>query len=283
MFNISFCHRRRGWSGAARFHRHWRQQYAQLVLELEPDLGYCRYAQLHQVCRANPLYQGIRATRSRLVARLLARSRHVELQPASHDRATQDAERWDVVDELWYPSRAELVAALSSARGRAALHRLVAAREPWVRRTAIVTAEELVTVAPPPTTRRVIRTVFCLRGIAPLPHAEMQAHWTTDHRALVHRLQGDLGYIGYDQLIARSDPELDQVIVAAGGSAGVAYDGIAGISFASQGDLARGLFRLRTERANLTLVGDEITFIDGSRSSLVFGARHEIEIDIDPA
>jgi hypothetical protein len=275
MFKILLCHRRRGWFGARRFHRHWRDGYRQLVLELQPDLGYCRYAQLHQVCRANPLYQGIRATRSRLVTWLLARSRGIALPRASHDRATQSAERWDVVDELWYPSRSALVAALSSERGRAAARRLVAARAPWVRRSAIVTGDELVT-AEPDVDRDLVRTVFCLRRVERLSRAQMQSHWTTDHRELVRRLGGELKFIGYDQLITDSDPDLDAVAETLGGSDGASYDGVAGLSFPAQWDLVKGLFDLGEQRANLTLVGDEITFIDGSRSTLVFGGRDEI-------
>ena len=271
MFKLLLCHRRQGWFGAGRFHRHWRQRYRQLVLDLRADLGYSRYTQLHQVGRANLLYQGIRATRSRLVTGLLARSHGVELPPPSHDRAVQDAERWDVVDELWYPSRDELVAALTSERGRAAAGRLIAARAPWVRRTAIVTAEELVTSEPPPALRSVIRTVFCLRRVERMTRAAMQAHWTTSHRELVRRLGNELKFLGYDQLITGSDPELDAVIEILGGSDGASYDGIAGLSFPSQWALVKGLFSIREQRANLTLVGDEITFIDASRSSLVFG------------
>jgi hypothetical protein len=221
------------------------------------------------------LYEGIRATRSRLVTWLLARSRGVTLPRPSHDRATQAAERWDVIDELWYGSRAELVSALTSERGRAAARRLIAARAPWVRRSAVITADELVTTEPHEA-RNVIRTVFCLRRVQQLSRAEMQLHWTTDHRDLVRRLASELKFIGYDQLITRSDPDLDAVVEALGGSDGAPYDGVAGLSFPGQWDLVKGLFDVREQRANLTLVGDEITFIDGSRSSLVFGERDEI-------
>jgi hypothetical protein len=274
MFKILLCHRRRGWFGAGSFHRWWQDSYQKLVLELQPDLAYVRYAQLHQVPRANLLYQGIRFTRGRLVTGLLARSRGIDLPRPSEDRATQDAERWDVVDELWYPSRAAAIAALASDRGRAAAHRLLAARAPRVRRTAIVLADELVT-SEPAAAGAVVRTMFCLRRVGRLTRDQMQGHWTTDHRDLVRRLAGDLKYIGYDQLITRSDPDLDAVLDALGGSDGAPYDGVAGLSFPGQWDLIKGLFSIREQRANLTLVGDEIAFIDGSRSSLVFGERRE--------
>ncbi len=272
MFKILLCHRRRGWFGARRFHRHWRQDYKELVLELRADLGYSRYAQLHQVCGANPLYQGIRATRGRLFTWLLARKRGVALP----DRPGRTGERWDVADELWYPSRAALVAALTSPRGLQAARRLTEAREGWVRRTAIVVAQERVAAAPSPAPPRAIRTMLCLRRVDGMTREAMHAYWTGEHRELVLRLRGDLGYLGYDQLLARRDPELDAVVGALGGPGGAEYDGIAGLTFPSQWALLKGLFSLRAQRANLTLVGDELGFIDAARSTLVFGDRDEI-------
>lgn len=276
MYKILLCHRRRRWSRSRRFHDYWRQHYRDLVLELRADLGYSRYAQLHQVCRANLLYQGIRATRGRLLTWLLSRKLGVELPARSRDGALQSDERWDVADELWYPSRNDLVAALTSPRGREAARRLIEARDGWVRRTAIVAAEELVTAAPAPAPSRVIRTMLCLRRVDRMTREQMQSHWTTSHRELVRRLGADLKYLGYDQLVTRNGPDLAAVVEALGGSDSVEYDGIAGLTFPSQWELFKGLFSLRAQRADLTLVGDEITFIDGSRSSLVFGARDEI-------
>lgn len=272
MFKILLCHRRRGWLGSGRLHRHWRGRYRDLVLELRADLGYSRYAQLHQVCRVNPLYQAIRATRGRLFTWLLARRRGIEL-PA---RSGRTDEPWDVADELWYPSRAELVAALTSPRGCEAARRLIAARDGWVRQTVIVVAQERVAVAPEPAPRRTIRTMLCLRRVEGMTREAMHAYWTGEHRELVLRLQGDLGYLGYDQMLAQSDPELDAVVETLGGAGGAAYDGVAGLTFPSQWALVKGLLSLQAQRANLALVGDELGFTDASRSSLVFGARDEI-------
>jgi hypothetical protein len=276
MYKILLCHRRRGRFLSGGFHRFWRQEYSQLLLDLRADLGYVRYAQLHQVCRANLLYQGIRLTRSGLVTWLLARKRGVALPDRSPDPQVASDERWDVVDELWYPSKAEMVAALTSPRGRAAAQRLTAKRSGWVRRSSIITAEEFVSTTPTPMPRRQTRTVFCLRRVDRLTREQMLSYWATSHRDLVLRLGSDLQYIGYDQLHTRSDPEMQSVIEALGGSDGAEYDGVAGLGFTNQWQLFKGLFSISTQRANLTLVGDEITFIDEPMSSLVFGEQEEL-------
>lgn len=274
MYKILLCHRRKKGLGYHKFHTHWRESRSRLVLDLHAELGYSQYAQLHQVRRINLLYQGIRFTRSSVVTALLSAIQGKRVRKSQRDRHTQREERWDVVDELWYPSREALVEALTSEAGVDAARRLVEDNTPWVRRTAVVTAEEFVAAADPEPHFPRISTMFCLRARPGMTREEMLAYWGETHKQLVLSLQHALRYRGYDQLHVRSAPELSAVVEKLGGSAGEEFDGVAELAHGSQWELVLGFFNPRTQLANLKLVQDEINFIDGQRSALVFGRQY---------
>lgn len=256
---------------------HWREHRARLVRELRTDLGFLKYAQLHQLSRLNPIYLGIRASRSSVVTGVLSFLRGRKDARSKPDRHTQREERWDVTDEFWYPSREALVHAVTSGRGRDAARRLIEDHVSRVRRTAVITAEEFVAAAAPTGGLPRIRVMFCLRSPPSLGREKMLAHWGASHKELVLSLQGALKYRLYDQLHVRSGPELSEVVEVFGGSSGQEFDGVAGLSYRGQADLLLGFLNPRTQLANLKLVKDEITFIDGRRSALVYGEHYLIE------
>ncbi|MFQ6021416.1 MAG: EthD domain-containing protein [Acidiferrobacterales bacterium] len=274
MYKILLCHRRKKGLGYGKFHNHWMEPRSRLVLDLHAKLGYSRYAQLHQVRRINLLYQGIRFTRSPVVTALLSVIQGKKVPKSQRDRHTQREERWDVVEELWYPSREALVEALSSEAGVDAARRLVEDHTPFVRRTAVVTAEEFVAAEDPALRSPRITTVFCLRSRPGMTREEMLAYWGESHKQLVLSLQRALKYRAYDQLHVRSAAELSAVVEKLGGSAGEEFDGVAGLAYGSQWELVLGFLNPWTQVANLRLVKDEINFIDGQRSALVFGRQY---------
>ena len=274
MYKILLCHRRKKGLKYGRFHAYWKEQRSRLVLDFQADLGYSRYAQLHQSRRSNLIYLGIRASRSRPVIVLLSVLQGMAAPRKDRDRHTRREERWDVVDELWYPSKEALVDALTSEAGAEAARRLVEDQSTYVRRTAVVTAEEFVAVDDPALPFPRLRNAFFLRSRPGMTREEMLARWGSSHKKLFLSLQRALKYREYEQLHVRSAPELSAVVQNLGGSAGAEFHGVAGLSFSGQASLAFGFLNPWTEVANLRLVRDEMNFIDHQRSVLVYGKLH---------
>ncbi len=273
MYKVILCHRRRESVAQRKLRTHWRDSRSRLVADLRAELGYSRYAQVHQLSRRNLLYLGIRATRSWLVTTFLSLFRGRKPRRLPRDRHTQREERWDVIDEFWYPSRQALITALTSRGGVDGLRRLIDDHAPLVRRTAVITAEEFVAAEDPGQRSSRIIALFCLRSLPGMTRGMMLHHWGTSHRELVLSLKRALKYRAYHQMHVRSDAGLQDVVDNLGGSAGQEFDGVAALAYRSQWGLILGFVDPRTQIANLKLVRDEITFIDGQRSALVFGRQ----------
>ena len=173
MHKVLLCHRRHNDVGNREFFHHWLEERSQLVLDLQTDLGYLRYAQVHQLPRRNLLYRGIRVTRSWFVAAFLSSKTGSQLPPLAADQHTRREERWDVIDELSYESKEAFVAALTSDKGIAAAKRLVDDHATWSRRSVVVTNDELVVAADPQDKFPRISTVFCLRALPGMPREDM--------------------------------------------------------------------------------------------------------------
>jgi len=277
MHKVLLCHRRHNDVGNRECFHHWLEERSQLVLDLQTDLGYLRYAQVHQLPRRNLLYRGIRVTRSWFVAAFLSSKTGSQLPPLAADPHTRREERWDVIDELSYESKEAFVAALTSDKGIAAAKRLVDDHATWSRRSVVVTNDELVVAADPQGKFPRISTVFCLRALPGMPREDMLDYWESSHQGLVVSLQRSLGYRAYDQLHVRSNAELEQAINHLGGNVGEEFDGVALLAYGSQWGLILGFLNPFAQIANLRLVKDEITFIDGQRSALVFGTEYRFK------
>lgn len=277
MYEVLLCHRRNRQVSGKAFHTQWGDERRRLVLGLKEQLGYNRYSQLHQLSRWNILYQAIRLSRSWPFTAFFSALRGLPLPPLFRDRGTEREEQWDLVEAFWYPSREALLHSLTSQAGAEAGSRLAADGKRWVRRTAVITAE--VFVANEDSTLRYPRivTLFCLRTLSSMTREQMLDHWGTSHKKLVMSLQSALKYRKYDQLHVRSAPELTTVVENLGGSAGEEFDGVAALVYGSQWELVRALVNPRTQIANLKLVKDEVTFIDHTRSALVFGREDSFE------
>ena len=271
MFKLVLCHRIKSGVSSGELHGHWRQARGALVLGLQSALGYSSYGQTHQSCRLNPLYLSVLLTRSRLVTSLLATKK---LPPPPVDSRLRSEERWDVTDEFLYPSKDSMLQALASEAGSAAARRLVEDQSLLVRRTEVVTAEELVVAPDPAPASKDVRTVFFLRRRPELTREEMLGYWGDNHKRLALSVQSALNYRAYNQLHVRSGPELTAVVHEFEGASAEEFDGVAEICFTSQWDLVKGVLNPATEWANLKLARDETNFIDGQRSVLVFGNHY---------
>jgi len=251
----------------------------QLVGDLSTDLGAYDYEQFHQFQRGELVYRALRFSRSPLVVGLLTAVRHRHLPRFSASRPIEGA--WDVVEQFRYESKEALLAALTSERGRLAMQRLIDDHALWSDRFQIFPAKERPVVADPsPETAR-IGVTFFLRAPSGLGRQAMLDYWATSHERLVRALGPALGFIAYDQLHADGDPALAAAVTSFGRT-GEDYDGVAEIDYVDLKALMRGLFRWRTQAANLRLVRDEITFIDMARSTLVLGARQRRALTSSP-
>jgi hypothetical protein len=275
-YKMLLCHRRAPGQSRKVFHAHWRGPRKDLVFELQKELGFDSYAQVHQYCRWNPIYQGIRISRSRFVTNLFARKEGQQIGPKP-DAQTTFAERWDVVEELVYRSRDALVAALTAAAGREAGARLVKDQQPCVRRTAVM-AVEVNPVIHPEASFPPVTTLFFLRSRPPLDRAQMIDYWKNSHSKFFASVQGALGYSAYDQMYVRDGEDLARAIDALGGSAGEPFDAVARVAYDGQWTVAKGFLSLRTQIANVKLIKDEVTFIDGGRSSLMLGEADRFSV-----
>lgn len=269
MYELLLCHRRSRRTGRGAFRDHWRSHRASLVAALKDQLGYDGYVQLHRSSRLNILYLGILASRSWPLAALFSVIQGLPL-PSWRSRTDRIDERWDAVEIFRYESRAALVAALTAPAGLAAAARLSADALGFVRHSVAVVADVLPAYDDPalPWPRTV--TLFCLRARPPMTRPAMLERWGGAHKALVQSLQLALGYRRYDQLHARETIEIVPAFKALGVSAG-SFDGVALLAYGSQWDLIRRLPSPATQIGNLKLVWDEVNFIDGKNSALVFG------------
>lgn len=277
MYRILLCHRWNDGSPKREHRAHWREERARLVHRLHPRLGYSRYVQTYPTARWNPLYLAIRASRGPLVTGLFRLMRGVRASPSPAADDTAQAGRWDVVEELAYPSREALLEALSSEAGGEALDELARDHAPRVRRTGVMIAEAI--RAEPKREPRFPRvgTLFFLRRRGDMTREQMLACWGTSHKALVESLSGRLGYDAYNQMHNRADAELAG---AAGRLASVShdpFDGVAELAYRSLGGIVLRFINPLTQIANARLIRDEVTFLDHRGSVLVFGRQHRFD------
>lgn len=275
MFELVLCHRRSRQTGIGVMRDHWRGTRAALVAQLRGALGFERYVQVHRVSRLNTLYLGILASRSWPLGALFSVLQGLPVPPLT-GRGGGFEEKWDVVEAFRYGSEAALVQALTSGAGVAALERLSGDARPLVRHGTALLVEVLPLYEEAGLGWPRAVTVFCLRARPPLTRETMLERWRTIHRRLVLSLQPALGYRHYDQLHVRAATELAPAAAALGVPFGD-FDGIAWLSHGNEGELKRRLLSPATNIANLRLSKDEVNFIDGRNSALVFGEARALD------
>lgn len=276
MFELVLCHRRSRASGIGELRDHWRGPRAALVAELRGSLRYQRYVQVHRASRLNSLYLGIFASRSWPLGALFSLVQRLPVPPLARGAGAAD-EMWDVIEAFRYESAADLVAALTSTAGIAGLERLSQDARPLIRHGTAMFVEVLPLYEEPGLGWPRAATVLCLRARPPLVHGPMMERWGTSHRRLVESLRPALAYRHYDQLHASVTTALAPAAAALGVPFGD-FDGIAWLSHGNQGEIKWRLLSLATQIANLRLSKDEVNFIDGRNSPLVFGEAHRLDI-----
>lgn len=258
----------------------WRDVFGPAVHDWRAALRFIRYEQLHCEGAAHPLSVVVTLSRSQTVASLISL-----VTPDPDDAPVPDMdhelvaeERWDVLDELWWTSPDQMLAALSSPDGQQALREL---RELFETRSdaraAVVTAEHVIAEARPETSESA-RIAFCLRGRPDATTAEMQEYWRDNHGQLVQDLAPRLDFDRYDQAHAiTDDPRVVDIIDLLGATQERPYVGLASLSYASMTDLSMQFAKPSTQVANLALMKDELAFIDPPACPAVLGVRVPVE------
>lgn len=269
-YHLFIAHRRHDHERAEDFSAWLRVERANAVVALRDRLRFDSYAQLHEYPRWNLFYKGLRLTRSALVTTWFRLKRGLSVPPGDTP-ATRRAEAWSGVEVFSYPSREEMVDALSSGVGADALSTLRSSHTGHTRRSA-VTAAAVVSVTPDPLPPiEQVATLFFLRALPSQDREILQNHWGTDHRALVLSVKDALGYRAYDQNLARSNEHLELIAGKLGAGVSAPYDGVATLTYTSRLAFVARFFDPRTQIANFRLVADEVGFIDEKRSSMLLG------------
>lgn len=139
------------------------------MLSLQPQLGFRQYTQLHQLSRRNLFYNGIRLTHSPFFTSFFG---HRTEKPVG--LYSQDKERWDVVDQLWFNSLEHVDAVFHEQNSL--VQRLIEDAAPFVRHTAVMVAEEFM-VTPDPIEFPRIANLFCLRRPSQMSRQAMLNYW----------------------------------------------------------------------------------------------------------
>ncbi|MEX2528282.1 MAG: EthD domain-containing protein [Gemmatimonadota bacterium] len=273
---LVICHRLAQSRERSSIQAAWRHDLGPPTLALQEELGFTRYSQVHSVSPGHLVRRVLLLSRTRIVASLVALTTgHRTDTPRDGGAAARGgAERWDVVDEFWWPSVEDLLAAATSKTGIAALSRLRRMRAPYTQVTAAAVCRELIVAAPRAEQPGTARVSFCLRPRPRDTPAEMQSYWRKDHTALVQSMAETLGFDQYDLApTVLDDPRADVVIDALGGSQSRPYVGFASLSYPTIRDVTLQFLRPTVQMANFKLMQDELAFIDPPACSPVLGTR----------
>jgi hypothetical protein len=274
---LLLCHERRPTTSARRFHRHFREARSKLVRAERVPLGYIAYTQLHQSSRINPLYQGILLSRRPVFTALFALAQKLP-RPQGLGPDARRAERWDVIEEFTYTSEKALVEALRSPDGLRAAAALVRDQRGVSSLSVVVVAESFAVIADPVPGAPRVKHMFFLRGLPSITRDQMLDYWGTRHKVLFAQYQRALRYSGYEQLHVRNSPRLDAIAKVLGGRELPGFDGVAGVTYPGESEIALDFISPTSHAANLRLVQDEVRFIHGPASSFVYGQVHPVDV-----
>ena len=244
----------------AEFQRTWREEHGPLVAGFARALRIRRYLQSHTV--EDPLYDDLRSARAGM------------------------HEPFDGVACLWWDSREDLVAAMSSEAGREAGARLLEDERRFIdhARSPLWVGQELAQINPMPENSIVawprsswIKLCYLLQPRAGMSQAECHRTWNMDHGYLIRRHSGATRFARYIQTHTLDD-ELNAALRASRGGP-PAYAGLTEAWF-DRYDLALLMKDPSSEgaRAVALFLEDEKRFIDFTRST-VFATKEIVFVD----
>lgn len=257
---------------------HWREQRSGLVSGLRGALGFSRYTQVHAAPRYHPIYRVLLWSRSRLgevmffPGRLPMRLR--EALGAGRTGEPDDTDRWDVVDQLWFPSAEALEQAFTTPEGRDAADRLRRDHAGMAERTRVLVGEERVATTDEGPGRADTKILYLLRCLPEMSPEDMQAYWGRDHRSLVLSARDHMGYRGFEQVHTGRPDVLARAAEALGAEAGDDVQGVASLSFAGPSAMVGSLVLPNRVLTARRILADELRFLDGPRCCMIFGREH---------
>ena len=258
MIRLTFVLRRKPGMARAEFQQYWREVHGPLVASHATDLGIHRYVQVHTL--DDPINDQLADARG-------------GMEPV-----------YDGVAELWWTTRAALVAASGTEAGKAAGKELVEdeARFIDLPQSPLWFNYEYPQVNPTPEemvareNSSLLKLFFCLRHPSNLSMDEAQLYWRTNHGPLIRGVAPSMRMQRYFQ-VHRYEDDIEQQLRASRGTIVDSYIGHAEAWFDRAEFMAVG----RTpegQRAGEIAVEDESHFIDFSRSAM-WVAKERVFID----
>lgn len=260
MIRLNFALHRQKHLSRADFQRYWRETHGPLVASVARKLGIRRYMQSHSV--EDPLYDGLRAARTGM------------------------HEPFDGIASLWWDTRDELLAGMSTDEGRKAGAMLLADEKNFIdlARSPLWVGQEVVQINPMPENSIVawpasswIKFAFLLQPKPGMSMADCHKTWNMDHGYLIRRHSGVTRFARYIQTHTLDDELNAQFRVTRGGPE--AYAGLTEAWF-DRNDLVAILGDPGGEGAKGfgLFLEDEKRFIDFKRSC-VWGTKEIVFID----
>jgi uncharacterized protein (TIGR02118 family) len=182
MIRLNFALHRLASLSGPEFQRYWREQHGPLVASVARTLRIRRYLQSHTV--EDPLYDGLRAARTGM------------------------HEPFDGIASLWFDSREDLVAAMTSKEGREAGALLLEDERRFIDlvRSPLWVGQEIVQINPMPENSIVawpqsswIKFCYLLQPKPGMSQAACHRTWNMEHGYLIRRHSGCTRFARYIQ------------------------------------------------------------------------------------
>jgi len=257
MIRLTFLLRRKPNLSLAEFQQYWRDHHGPLVARHATTLNILRYVQVHTV--EDPINEQLAGARGRM-------------EPP-----------YDRVAELWWTTRAALVASFASAAGEAAGRELLEDEMKFIdlpnsplwfayEYPQVNPGEDMVAREHTP----LVKLYFPLRHPANMSLDEAQLYWRTNHGPTIRNVASAMRMRRYLQVHRCEDP-LEQQLRASRGTKAAPYTGHAEAWF-DRADLMTVGNTVEGRRAMEIAVEDESRFIDFANSAIWIG-KERVMID----
>jgi uncharacterized protein (TIGR02118 family) len=254
MIRLNFALQRLANLSRAEFQRYWREKHGPLVASVARALRMRRYMQSHTV--DDPLYDGLRVARTGM------------------------HEPFDGIASVWFDTREDLVAAMTSEEGRKAGALLLEDERRFIdlTRSPLWVSQEVVQINPMPENSIVawpksswIKFCYLLQPRAGMSQAACHKTWNMEHGYLIRRHSGCTRFARYIQNHTLEDDLNAELRASRGGPP--AYAGLTEAWF-DRYDLVKILGDPASEGAQAftAFLEDEKRFVDFTRST-VFGTK----------
>jgi hypothetical protein len=279
MYALILAHHRPEGTDRTAFQEEMRGERSGLVRDLADRSDCDTYLQVHQAGRFDPVYQGVRATRSWPMTAPAEVIQGLGLEPWWAGGSFLPQAPWDVVEIFGFERDRRPMQIPETSPQKEAVDRLAHDHHERSRTTLALVAETAVPAPDDGPGDPGVSVLFFLRRRTGMTRTEMQRYWRDEHAPFVVSLQDALGYRTYAQMFVREDAEDRELVRVLGErESGEPYDGIAHLQYRGTWALAAGFVDPRTLIANTRLVADEVTFAHAQRSTMVVGRSHRFAI-----